>query len=283
MAENENNGLDLIEFKEGADILHIGIATFNKLVEEKKIPFVQISDKIRMVKKQAVMDYVNNQNQPIKETTIVENKEIFEIQTATQLAGERLKKIQAETRVKLAEHDLESLEQGFKEIEQGKKGLEEERKNLDDDKKQYADMVQECKNHILQSNEHRKLSTEMMKLAEEKVMQATIKEKDTEQKLQKADCLIAILQDCYQYYIVNIIPVINKLALIKKAIYVEAQNWQTNNNLWSLQQYVSGNMDDIILMLENTHDVTVPEELLPPEESSEVAPQVENTEVVEAK
>ncbi len=55
------NELDLITFEDGAAILDIGLVTFKKLIDEKKIPVIQKTDKLRVVRRQDVIAYINNQ------------------------------------------------------------------------------------------------------------------------------------------------------------------------------------------------------------------------------
>lgn len=57
----DDNELGLITLEEGAELLREGIVTFKKKLDDGKIPAIQISDKIRKVRKQDVIDYVNNQ------------------------------------------------------------------------------------------------------------------------------------------------------------------------------------------------------------------------------
>lgn len=89
MLENENtNELGLISLEEGAELLGEGIVTFKKKIDDGKIPAIQISDKIRKVRKQDVLDFVNNQvkkPETSNSDSLSKVKEQIELADATQL------------------------------------------------------------------------------------------------------------------------------------------------------------------------------------------------------
>jgi uncharacterized circularly permuted ATP-grasp superfamily protein len=55
------------------------------------------------------------------------------------------------------------------------------------------------------------------------------------------------------------------LKLTKRAIYTEAEEWQKDENLWNLHQYVTGKTALLEKLLRNVYNSIIPEELIPPQ------------------
>ena len=102
----EQNELDLITLEEGGDLLGLGIATFKKLIDEGKIPAVQVSDKLRKVRKQDVISYINNQ-----------------VKTPDNKPTSKLAEVDEQIQLVKKEQELEALKAGFKNVDDYKLAL----------------------------------------------------------------------------------------------------------------------------------------------------------------
>lgn len=122
--ENTSNELGLMTFQEGAKLLSIGVVTFTKLVDEGKIPAIQKTDKLRVVRKQDVVNYINNQ--------------VPTVETKTETT--ELSKVEEQILLTKKNQELEALKAGFKNSDEFKQefdNLKEDRDILEQKKAQY--------------------------------------------------------------------------------------------------------------------------------------------------
>jgi hypothetical protein len=127
MAETENtpNELGMITYSKGAEMLGIGIVTFKKLVDEGKIPRVNLTDKLDRVMEQSVKDYVNNQVKPKEPVANTDNKNITAVNDEIILT----KKRQELEALKSNFITTDEFKQAFDKLTQDRQEFEKEKEN----------------------------------------------------------------------------------------------------------------------------------------------------------
>jgi chromosome segregation ATPase len=256
----EKNGITLNSVKK---FIRDNRLAVSKLSPNKQL--VEVNELARFIKDSQQTIVKENDSLPKSDKEDNHNDEIAKINLAKLIADAEYERVVAETKVALAKHECESVEQAFKKIEDEKLKIKEGWDNLNKERATYSKQVENCTNHMNESNEHRRKSEAMKQKAEEKFKDIVAKEKSIIEIVQKAENLIKTLQECHSYYTDNIIEVVKEINLVVKSIYIEAQRWQSDKKLWGLQQYISSKLGLIEDLVTYVFDVKIPEGLIKPE------------------